>query len=121
MKSHTTREEPENFMSWIILISRSRRSAYSARSCLRAPFACMGFEKRHVFEVGVGGVGGVFGRDIEAREWVHHFFKSDLAALGDLPGAVDGILQLAEELHHLLASLQVEIRRARTQDFADQV
>ena len=59
-------------MFWIILISRSRRSAYSARSCLSMPLARMGFQARtaflealagDVFEVGVGGV--VVG-DIEA-------------------------------------------------------
>ena len=107
-------------MFWIILISRSRRSTYSARSCFSAPFDLHGFQARaalleahprHVFEVRVG---GVFGRDIEARERIDHFFQLDVAALRDLPRAVDGVLQFAEEFHHFLARLKVEVRRAPT-------
>ncbi len=66
---------------------------------------------RHVFEVRVR---GVLGRNIEARERVHHLFQLDVAALRDLPGAVHGVLEFAEELHHFLARLEVEIRRAPT-------
>src|ERR1051326_2545439 len=39
MKSQTIRKYPENFIFWIIWISRSSRSAYSGRSCFRCPLA----------------------------------------------------------------------------------
>ncbi len=63
---------------------------------------------RDVFEVGVGGVAF---RHVEFRERLLHLFQLDVAALGDLPGAVERVLQLAEQLHHLVARLQVEIGR----------
>ena len=96
-------------MFWIILISRSRRSAYSARSCFSAPLARIASRRgaallealpRDVLEVGVG---GVLGRDVEARERLLDLFQLDVAALRDLPGAVERVLELAEQLHHFVA------------------
>ena len=49
------------------------------------------------------------GRNIEAREGVFDLFELDVAALRDLPGAIDGVLEFAEELHHFVARLEVEI------------
>ncbi len=61
-------------------------------------------------DVGEVGIGGVLCRNIEARERIVDLFQLDMAALRDLPGAIDGVFQFAEERHHFVARLQVEIR-----------
>ena len=66
----------------------------------------------HVLEVGIGGVPG---GDVELREGLADLLEFHLAALGDLPGAIEGILDLAEHLHHLEARLQIEVRRPELQ------
>ena len=60
---------------------------------------------RDVFEEGVG---GVILRNREARERFGDFFELELAALRDVPGAVERVLDFAEERHHLFARLDVE-------------
>ncbi len=75
---------------------------------LQARAALLEAHPSHVFKVGVG---GVLGRNIEAGERVHHLFQLDVAALCDLPRAVHGVLEFAEELHHFVARLEVEVRR----------
>ncbi len=49
------------------------------------------------------------GGDVEAREGVVDLFELDVAALRDLPRAIDGVLQFAEQRHHFVARLEVEI------------
>ena len=61
---------------------------------------------RDVSEVGIG---GVVGRNVEARERIFDLFELDVAALRDLPGAIDGVFEFAEQRHHFVARLQVEI------------
>src|SRR5579863_6128205 len=61
---------------------------------------------RYVSEVGIR---GVTGGNVEAREGVGDLFEFDVAALRDLPGAIDRVLQFAEERHHFVARFQVEI------------
>ena len=82
---------------------------------MRRPAALHGFEARAAFfeafagdvcEVGIGGVGV---RNIEARERIFDLFELDVAALGDFPGAVDGVFEFAEQLHHFVARFEVEI------------
>ena len=51
------------------------------------------------------------GGNVELREGLLDLFELDVAALGDLPGAVERVFHLAEQLHHLGARLQVEVRR----------
>ena len=51
----------------------------------------------------------MLGGNVEAREGLLDLFELDVAALRDLPGAIDGVFQLAEQRHHLVARLQVEI------------
>ncbi len=59
-----------------------------------------------VLEIRVGGV--AFGH-FELREWLGHFFQLHVAALGDVPGTVEGVLHVAEEAEHFLARFQVEL------------
>ncbi len=61
-----------------------------------------------IFEISVGGV--LFGH-VELGEWLLDLFERDVAALGDLPGAVDRVFELAEQLHHFVARFQIEVRR----------
>ena len=49
------------------------------------------------------------GGNIEARERILDLFELDVAALRDLPGAVDGVFEFAEERHHFVARLEIEI------------
>ena len=49
------------------------------------------------------------GGNVEAREGVGDLFEFDVAALRDLPGAIDGVFQFAEQRHHFVAGLQIEI------------
>src|ERR1035437_3049986 len=63
---------------------------------------------RDEFEISIG---GVLGRDFEFRERLLDFLQVDVAALGDFPSAVERLFQLAEQLHHLGARFQIEIRR----------
>ncbi|MCG3774995.1 MAG: hypothetical protein JW395_1823 [Nitrospira sp.] len=48
-------------------------------------------------------------RDIKARERILHLIQLYLATLRDLPGAINRIFEFAEEGHHLVAGLQVEL------------
>ena len=51
----------------------------------------------------------MLGGNVELGERLLDLFELDVAALRDIPGAVERILELAEQLHHLVARLQVEM------------
>ncbi len=59
------------------------------------------------FEIGVG---GVFGGDVEFGERLLDLFELDLAALGDVPGAVQRVFGIGEEGEHFGARFEVELR-----------
>ena len=61
-------------------------------------------------DVGEVGVDVVLGRHVEFRKRLLDFFQLDFTALGDFPGAIDGVLELTEQLHHFVARFDVEIR-----------
>ena len=101
------------------MISRSRRSAYSARSCFSAPLTRMAsrrgrrFSKpcaRHVFEVGVGGVLGREHRSGGTGSFTFSSLTWQRWAISHVRSS--GVFEFAEQLHHFVARLQVEIGRA---------
>ena len=66
---------------------------------------------RDVFEIAVGGVAGW---NVELGKRLLHLFQLHLAALRDLPGAVQRILHLAEHRQHLIARLEIKLRLRET-------
>ena len=105
-------------MFWIILISRSRRSAYSARSCFRVPLARMASRRgRALFEA-------LRARRIRSRcRWCARAERRScgngsltFSSLTWQRWAISQVRssacsEFAEELHHLVARLQVEVGR----------
>ena len=69
---------------------------------------------RHPGEVRVD---GVFRRHVEFRKRLRDLFQLHLAALGDLPGPVERVFDLAEQHHHLLAVLDEQLLRREAQPF----
>jgi len=61
---------------------------------------------RDVFEIRVGAV--AFG-DRELRERLLYRIEFDLASLGDVPGSIQGIGNLAEQPHHFFARFEIEL------------
>ena len=55
---------------------------------------------RDVFEESVG---SVILRNRESREGLGDLFELELAALRDVPGAIERVLDFAEQRHHLFA------------------
>ena len=100
----------------MVLISRSRRSAYSARLCFRRPCLLKRFEAHaplletlagDVFEEAID---GVLGWHAELGKRLLDGRELDVAALRDVPGAVERILHLIEQRHHFFARFDVERR-----------
>jgi hypothetical protein len=52
----------------------------------------------------------VVGGNIELGERFLHFFQAHLAALRDVPGAIQGLFHLAEHREHLVARLEIKLR-----------
>ena len=98
----------------IVLQAALRAQGFQTRAALFESLA------RDVLEIGIG---GVLGRDVEFRKRLLDLLELDVAALGDVPGAVERIFELAEELHHLVARFEVEIRvvQAHAVGIADMV
>ena len=55
----------------------------------------------------------MLGGNVELRERLLDLLELDVAALRDVPGAVERVLHFAEQLHHLVARLQVEVGRVQ--------
>ena len=52
----------------------------------------------------------MFGRNIEAREWILHLFHLHLAALGNLPSGIERLRIVPKNRFHLLPGFHVEFR-----------
>ena len=116
MKSQTIRKYPENFICWMVLDFAIQTLGVFRQIVLQVALRVQRFQTRAAFfeplpgdvlEIRVGGVrlgNGKLGKRFGDR------VELDLAALGDVPGAVERFGNLAEQLQHLFARLEIELR-----------